>query len=219
MNSQPRILIGCTTADVKDYCLDKYIKAVKPLTYPNADILIVDNSKDNNYFEKIKKHLPVIKAPYEEDVKDRIINSRNIIREKVLNENYDYFFSLEQDVIPPKDTIQRLLAHNKKIISGVYLKLQQSLQGPYALVALLYIEREPGKVGPMLPNEIIGKGLKQVSSSGLGCILIHKSVLEKVKFRYVKEKPSYDDMWFCIDAKTQGFNIYADGNISCEHYH
>ena len=84
MNSQPRILVGCPTADVKDYCLEKYIKAVKSLTYPNYDVLIVDNSEDNNYLEKIKKHLPVIKAPHEENVKDRIINSRSCFNVKDL---------------------------------------------------------------------------------------------------------------------------------------
>src|SRR3989344_3253635 len=34
--------------------------------------------------------------------------------------NYDYLFSLEQDVIPDKNILKKLISHNKKVISGIY---------------------------------------------------------------------------------------------------
>ena len=39
---------------------------------------------------------------------------------KINLEDYDYFLSLEQDVIPPKDIIEQMLKSEKKIITGVY---------------------------------------------------------------------------------------------------
>ena len=115
-----KILVGCPTSFHKEYCFNKYLKGIKSLTYQNHDILLVENSKDDKYINKIKKFLPVIKGPYFESALDRIITSRNILKEKVLEGNYDYFLSLEQDVIPPKDIIERLLKHNKKVITGIY---------------------------------------------------------------------------------------------------
>lgn len=97
-----KILIGCPTAAYKSYCLKEYIKGIKNLTYKNFDVLIVDNSKSNDYYDEIKKELPCVKDNWFESARDRIVHSRNLLRKKVLDENYDYFLSLEQDIIPPK---------------------------------------------------------------------------------------------------------------------
>ena len=117
-----KVLVGCPTSEHKEYCLGEYIKGIRALTYPYVDILLVENSKDNVYFEKLSKLFPTIKGPWNDGARQRIVDSRNILRKKVLNGDYDYFFSLEQDIVPPKDAIERLLSHGKKIISGIYYK-------------------------------------------------------------------------------------------------
>ena len=82
--NKPRILVGCPTSFHKEYALEQYAESIKSLTYPNYDILLVDNSKDDVYFKRIKKlSLPVIKGPWFESARDRIIASRNILREKI----------------------------------------------------------------------------------------------------------------------------------------
>jgi len=96
-----RVLVGCPTSEHKEYCLKEYANLLRSLTYDNFDVLLVDNSKDDRYYNKIKSlGIPVIKDKYLEGAKNRIVHSRNILRERVLNGGYDYFFSLEQDVIP-----------------------------------------------------------------------------------------------------------------------
>ena len=91
-----KILIGCPTSDYKSYCLNEYIEGLKNLTF-KADFIIVDNSKTDEYITKIKeliediKNFKVIKdTEWFEGAKDRIIHSRNLIREMALKENYDY---------------------------------------------------------------------------------------------------------------------------------
>src|SRR3989338_118772 len=117
----PKVLVGCPTSNYHEYALQQYADSIKKLTYKNKDVLLVDNSEDNVYFEKIKSlGIPVIKGPWFESARDRIIASRNILRQKVLDEGYDYFLSLEQDVLPPENFIESLLKYNKKIITGVY---------------------------------------------------------------------------------------------------
>ena len=53
---KPRVLCCCPTYFGKDYIFDRYIDRVKSFTYPNYDILIVDTSKDDSYFEKLKTY-------------------------------------------------------------------------------------------------------------------------------------------------------------------
>src|SRR3989344_5621889 len=123
--NHPKVLIGCPTSDFKAYALERYANGLKGLTYNNFDILIVDNSKDDSYLKSIRKlGLNAVKGLYSELARQRIVDSRNILREYVLNNGYDYFFSLEQDVIPPRDIIQRLISHKKDIISGLYFTYQ-----------------------------------------------------------------------------------------------
>ena len=50
----PKVLVGCPTYEGKEYILDRYIERVKEFTYDNYDILLVDNSKTNDYAKKIK---------------------------------------------------------------------------------------------------------------------------------------------------------------------
>ena len=91
----PRVLVGCPTADIKAYCLDEYAAGLKALTYPNKEFLLVDNSATPEYAKRIEKlGIPVVRDTRLEDVKERITHSRNVLRDTVLKEGYDYFLSI-----------------------------------------------------------------------------------------------------------------------------
>ncbi len=213
----PKILVGCPTSEHKSYALERYAAGLKSLSYENFDICIVDNSKDNEYLKRIKSEgLPAIKGPYSNKARQRIIESRNILRRKVLDEGYEYFFSLEQDVVPPQDIIQKLLEHKKKIITGVYFSYQTN-NGVTLLTPLLWRRINSNEVQYMLERDVIEPRLMEIGACGLGCILIHRSVLEKIKFRFDEKSNSFDDMWFCQDAFNQGFKIFVDTSQKCKH--
>ena len=207
-----RILVGCPTSAHKKYCLKEYVAGIRDLTYKNFDVLIVDNSENDDYFNEIKKELPCIKDEWSESARDRIVHSRNLLRKKVLDENYDYFLSLEQDVIPPKDIIERLLKHNKKIISALYFKTDPN----GTLSPLLWIKDEVGTRKAYL-EEVEGDRMIKAEACGVGCILIHRDVLKDIKFRYDKNQEGFDDVFFCSDAIKRGFEIFCDTSIKCKH--
>ncbi len=48
----PKVLVGCPTSDYKEECLEEYAEAVKNLSYDNYEVLLIDNSKGNEYFER-----------------------------------------------------------------------------------------------------------------------------------------------------------------------
>lgn len=209
----PKILVGCPTSNHKGYCFEEYLKGIKSLTYPNFGVLLIDNSESNEYYDKIKEKISIIKDKWFENARERIVHSRNILREKVLNENYDYFLSLEQDIIPPKYIIEKLLKHNKKVIGGLYFKTGSFDE----LIPLIWLRNDEKTARRAELKEVENNRLLNVITCGLGCLLIHRSVLEKVKFRYVKEKEAFDDVWFCEDARNNGFEVYCDTSIKCKH--
>ncbi len=235
----PKILVGCPTYDGKAYCLKEYAGAVKNLDYGNYDFVLVDNSSAYEYYEKLKSlginawHLN------EKDlsVRGKIVACRNLLRKMVI-EKYDYFLSLEQDVIPPKDIIKKLLAHNKLIISAVYnMRMDDGKDHPLlwrffeGKEAEEFIAKNP-KIGPEVaaamkkgllckryePGELPKDKLIKIAACGLGAVLIHKSVLEKITFRASEKKDGYDDVFFCQDALANGFEIFADTGVICEHF-
>ncbi len=217
---QPRILVGCPTSFHKEYALKQYAEAIKRLTYKNHDVLLVDNSQSEDYLKKIKTFgIPVIKGPYFESARDRIVASRNILRQKVIDEDYDYFFSLEQDVLPPADILEKLTAHNKKVISAVYFA-DNVIPGETLsrLIPLAYIleDEKTLSMRPLNEGELWKKpGLMKVVSAGLGCVLIHREILKEIQFRH--DLDSFDDRWFFIDAYHKKIPVYVDTSIKCKH--
>lgn len=215
----PKILVGCPTHERYAYCFDKYLDAVRKIDYSNFDVFLVDNSKGDKFFNRIKnENVSVVKTEYFDDPKERIVSSRNVIRQKVLDEGYDYFFSLEQDVISPSDIIKKLLSHDKKIVSGVYFMIFAKNNKTRTLPLLWKRVDKSSNIRPLSEKELWRNDLLEVDFCGLGCVLIHRDVLEKVKFRFLKHnKDVFDDIYFCNDAANHSFKIFADTSIKCRH--
>ncbi|MBS3107984.1 glycosyltransferase [Candidatus Woesearchaeota archaeon] len=220
-----KVLVGCPTSDYKAYCLKEYLNSVKSLNYDNYDVLIVDNSKTDDYAGKIKESgIKVIKMPYHESARQRIIDSRNKIREEFLAGNYDYFLSLEQDIIPPRDIIQRLLAYNRDVVAGLYFTVQnktlsngQIIETLRPLVWVTLPDQDPNKMF-YLDEKFAEKSndFIQAYATGLGCMLISRKVLEKIKFRF--EGPSgFDDVHFCSDLEKNHIPLFVDLSVKCKH--
>jgi len=217
--SAPKVLVGCPTSFHKEYALQQYAEAVKNLDYDNFDILLVDNSKEDKYRDQIRKqNLPVIRGPYFEGARDRIVASRNILRQRAIEKGYDYLFSLEQDVIPKKDALKKLIETKKKVVTAIYV-VSEIINSKRALVPQAFVktgeEKELPDMRPLTLEEIDTGKVMNIISCGLGCVLIHKDILKKIRFRY--EKSTFDDRWFCIDLFKKKIPIYADTGVICKH--
>ena len=221
-NNQPRVLVGCPTSFHKEYALKQYAEIVKSLDYKNYDVLLIDNSPDDDYLSKIEKFgLSAIKGPYFEGALDRIITSRNILREYTINNNYDYLFSLEQDVLPNKDALSKLISHNKQVISGIYF-VHNIIGNKRTLIPQVFEvlydytnEEDLPSMTPINEQEFLSNKLIKIVSCGLGCVLIHKNVLKEIKFRY--RNKVFDDRFFCIDLYKKNIPIYCDTRVKCKH--
>src|SRR3989338_7137721 len=216
-----KILIGCPIYDGKKYCLNKFIEGLKSLAYKNKDILLIDNSKDDLFAKQLNDlGLPTIHMGKDlKTSRDKIIYCRNLLRQEVLDGNYDYFLSLEADVVPPPDIIEKLLLHKKDIVSAVvwYYSEYEGKRIPAPLLWDFDFKGDEKYMVYVAKEELQKPQLKEIKACSLSCCLISRKALEKVKFRYKDD--SYDDVMFCIDARELGFKVYADTTQECTHYY
>lgn len=126
---KPKVLIGTPVHVSKDYAMERWLQSVAKLQleYP-ADLLLVDNSPDLDYIEKIKSYcatygLTNYKIKYfeiqqgtitgksiGEQEHERIGRCREIIRADFLAGDYDAYFFWENDILIPPDSLGKLVA-------------------------------------------------------------------------------------------------------------
>ena len=115
-----KILIGTPIHQIKDYAMRKWLKNVAELQAKSpADLLLVDNSPNLDYVDKVKgycqklgvrnyqiKHLEIGDLQGRDE---KIARSREIIRQHIIDHDYDAWFSWESDQLIPTDTLDRLI--------------------------------------------------------------------------------------------------------------
>lgn len=133
--------------------------------------------------------------------------------------DYDYLFSVDSDLMFPSDTLRKLLAHDRPIVSGLYI---QRKHGEHTLE--VYEATPTGGVTNIPYSKIKGKGLVEIKGCGFGCALIKSEVLNQVghpQFVYYSaldhKNTVSEDVDFCRKANARGFTIWADTSIQCQH--
>jgi len=151
-------------------------------------------------------------------------HARNTACMRALEGGFTHLFFLDSDVIPPPDTVPRLLAHRQQFISGVYHRRSPPHGIPVMLRKGQWIVKYP-------PNRVI-----EVDLVGAGCLLIAREVLEKLP----PSRPEAGKHWFdwrvdmgsmlppgeatsedfttCLNVKRQlGVPVLVDTSIICRH--
>lgn len=219
----PKVLIVAPQHDSKKYCWNEWKDRVNNLTYSNYDVFLADNSEGFEFYNQMRVDGFKVKRVGQEkkNVLERTAKAHEACRLYAIKKNYDYILHLETDVIPPYDIIERLLTNRKKVVSGVYdifhgkerkamIQVSEPLDRTIrAFRSVPFIEHEE----PLFFDGTT----KQVYHAGLGCILIHKYVFEKIKFRHVKNSINHADTWFANDCFQKDIAIFVDTSIHCKH--
>lgn len=221
----PKILVACPTSSKKSYCDSKYFQQLDTLNYPNLDIFICDNSDSMQYYYNLKKlgydsfHVENRNKPSAQILAE----SHEQCRIKAINGGYDYMLHLESDVfVPCNDIIQRLLLHRKQVVSAIYpsrhgeqrwfILQQQQRTGLEQQGLFIVTNLDKGD-----DINFIDGSVKQIFSNGIGCTLIHRSILEKVKFTWQKNSDNHPDTFFYCELYKQGIKNYVDTSLLCKH--
>ena len=222
---EPKVLVGTITCELYEYCLEEFVHAIKSLDYNNYDAIVIDNSKNKKYINKIKAlGVDAIHIPYHENVGKRIEDSRNALREYGIKHKYDFILFVEQDVILPIYSLKKLVAEERKVMAGVYfvpVTFVKDGNTVNIITPLLGVadEFETGNqhfMGDAEIEEYIKKKSRvmRVKGCGLGCVLVRRDVFNKVKFRF----DTYDDAQnFSRDLGKLKIPMYADTSVVCKH--
>lgn len=229
--SLPSILIAAPTSDKKDYALDDWVDCVQSMKYPNYSVLLVDNSHNEEYYYKIlDKGINCLHVKPEGNVVDYIAECQQLIRYYTLEGGYDYLFSLESDVLPHNDIILSLLHHNKPVVSAPYFV--QYKGGDPSICLTKPIVQHFGKESYMSTQMVNTKeglsmltgDLIKIFACGIGCSLIHRSVLERIEFRSSTasnetrtDKSVFSDSLFYLDCMKAKIPVYLDTRELVKH--
>lgn len=144
---------------------------------------------------------------------------RNLIAHWTMSHNYDYLFSVDSDISFAPDTLARLLAHDKDIVSGIYI---QRIPGTHTIEIMR--KNEWGGVSHVDWNTIKGQGLVPIDGCGFGCVLVKTEVFRAIPYPHFLYHSALDhrntiseDVHFCNQARDRGFTLWADTGIICDH--
>ena len=142
---------------------------------------------------------------------------RNLVAEWA--KRYDYLFSVDSDIVLPSDALTKMLSADKDIISGLYI---QRVPGLHVLE--IYKDTDHGGVTNVPYEELHGRGITQVAGCGFGCCLIKGEVFRKLEYPHFVYTSALDhsytvseDIYFCKKARNNGFTVWVDPTIKCEH--
>ena len=236
-----KVLVAGPTYDGMRYCHDKFIDRLRNLSYDNYDILLVDNSDDKGFFKELEKesgfdviHLSLKDVPKMK----RLVRSRNRILSYALENGYDYVLMMDVDVIPPVDIVERLLAHGKDIVSGIYFNVfmvdrekkicpvvwkgfsDEEFEEIRSQVSSEHVACKEDLRRHLTPEEANSGKLQEVIIPSCGCMLLSREAFGKLRYGILDVPDGFgtsDDIYFCRKAREAGFGLYCDTSLQCEH--
>lgn len=152
-----------------------------------------------------------------------ITRAMNILVDLALSsEDWDRLVIFEHDMIPPLNALERIAAYGPEfdIVGTTYFQHEP----PHHVMA--WMEVQPPLLSP-LTGEVVklmveSPGLYKVDAVGFGLTAISRRVLEN----WDPSIPMFDctegpilghDLWFCEQARKQGFTVWLDSGIGSGH--
>ncbi len=130
-----------------------------------------------------------------------VVWARNEAARLTVAGGYSHLMFLDSDMEFPADTLHRLLGHGKPLVGATYVK-----------------RCEPwGLLGAFPAGTDMSAGLVEALELPTGCLLIHRSVLERIewpwfRFEYGDEVGQRlgEDLYFCRKARGKGVKVWCD---------
>jgi Fe-S-cluster containining protein len=171
----------------------------------------------------------------------RVDHNRNLcVQDFLAKTKADYLLFIDDDMGFPPDLGERLVAHGKDIVCGLYFQRSNEQCYPHLYEHAEYGTDDFGQKGHLykpltekvydllkelprenIPGTVDGRSdfLLPVDAGGTGCTLIHRRVLEKMPSPWFRsEGATNGDLMFFKKAKDLGFEVWGDVSTICTHY-
>lgn len=120
---------------------------------------------------------------------------------------------IDSDVLPRRNTLERLLNLDKDIVTGVYhIATNKNVTWSVSREEGVFVE-----LGGLPDNPF------KIKSCGNGVILVKFEVFEKLQWPYWENqfapgvKTMGEDIYFCEKAREAGYDIWCDPKVKCNH--
>lgn len=183
--------------------------------------MFVDNSPNQKSIDVVRELNPdmrIEQIPFAETTRASQANALNYIRDEFLKGDYEYLMMIECDVFPIEDITEHLMANDKDICGTPYLigGVHNDTKTPCVTTGKYALRGGVPQESFMVWDELDGE-LKEVGGGiGLGCVLIKRSVLEALEFRW--QGMQHADTHFHRDAHRKGFGVWLDTRFMTPHY-
>ena len=148
-----------------------------------------------------------------------VYDSRDTIARYAVDNGFDYVLYADSDMVFSADDLNKLLAHDKDIVSGLYVTRSGDNRN-VAYKEVITRRRFPWRE-PKLIHDNGTAGYTSVSAVGFGFCLIKTSVL---KYMFKRYKSLFEPKWgvgediaFCLRARRCGYKIYLDRDVKLGH--
>lgn len=162
-----------------------------------------------------------------------ISTARNRIADDFLTRPTPWLLMCDTDMVFAGDALDRLIAvadPADRPVMGALCYSPVAGGGPYPTMYEL-VEKGPGRIGFVRPETVPDDQVVRVSATGTGFLLIHRSVLEKVRETsgdvsapWFRESPAGEplslmgeDLTFCLRAGAAGFPVHVHTGVQAGH--
>lgn len=146
-----------------------------------------------------------------------IYDSRNKLAAKAMKDEFDYVLWLDSDMVFSPDILEKLVADDKDIVSGLYFRRSH----PYSPVIFKDSELKDGRLVWSDYTDYPKEELFKVAGAGFGCVLMKTDVIFDMAGKFgdwfTPLYSSGEDLAFCYRARELGYEIWCDSRIKCGH--
>jgi 2-polyprenyl-3-methyl-5-hydroxy-6-metoxy-1,4-benzoquinol methylase/GT2 family glycosyltransferase len=195
-----------------DSIKDKILIAIPTMKYIESETF-----KSIYDLEKPKNTETVFQFFYGYD----IAQVRNLIAHWATNNNFNFVFHVDSDIILPKDALVKLYNMHTDIVSGVYIQRKEN-----KIIPEIYVPNAIGGMSNIEAARLTNKDINpfQITGCGFGCVLIDINVYKRIpypQFEYhhaIKmEDTVSEDIDFCMKASNAGCQIWVEPSVKCIH--
>ena len=220
-----KVMIGCPLRN-RAWVLPRYLNCLEKLDTSQCQVqynFIINDCSDHSprIMAEFARRQPGLVRLIEKNYDDpggyrrgqynfgRLAQLRNLLLEAFLESECDYLFSVDSDILVPAGTLTQLLADDCDLVSAlvcnghevgdsdIYNILNRGSDGSYRHIRNFPRDR-----------------IFPVDCTGAAYLI--KRVVIAAGVRYSSRRGG-EDIAFCEDAASRGFNIFCDGRVECLH--
>ena len=145
-------------------------------------------------------------------------NARNRAVKDFLEDYFDFFLHIDDDIIPPVNALRELLVADKDVIAPLCFTMKQDDNGFWFPIIVAHRYDKNHEYRPYY-----GKGIEETDVVTGGCHLVKREVFEKLErpyyFTYHKNGLVIysEDFVFSQQVQKLGYKLYTHYGLHCKH--